>query len=115
MNRPMIPSHDQLVLLHPAIPLIIIHHILHRFIPGIHARLGALHRQRKRIHNIERPVADLAIHEAHDLVLAAGTGVDDHFEERDSGDFHGLKVVRTESVKACVSVMRRKRGKDGLL
>jgi hypothetical protein len=90
----MIPPNHQLILLDSTIPLIVIHHILHRLIPRIHPRLRPLNRQRKRIHDVECSVLDLAVHETHDLVLASGTGVNDHFDERDGGDFHGLEVVR---------------------
>ena len=98
----MIPADDQLILFHSIVTLVVVHHILHRLIPRIHSRLGSLDGQRKGIHDVERAIPDFTIHEAHDFVLPAGTGVDDHLDQCDGRDFYGLKVVRTVSVEgAC--------------
>jgi hypothetical protein len=91
----MIPTNDHLILLHSTIPLIVIDHILHRLVSCIDTRLGPLNGQGERVHDVERSILNLAVHQAHDLVLPAGTSVNDHFDERDGGDFDRLEVMGT--------------------
>jgi hypothetical protein len=66
----VIPPSQHLRLPDLAIRLLVRDHILKGLVPRIDPCFGSLHWKSSSIHDPERPVSDLAIHDPHDLVLS---------------------------------------------
>jgi hypothetical protein len=73
----VVPSNNQLVLPNLLVSILEIDHVLHRCVSGVDTGFGTLDGQGEGIHDDERSILDLADHQAHDLVLPSGSGVDD--------------------------------------
>lgn len=72
----------------------VLNHVLVGIGLGIDPCLGALDGEREGVHDDDGVALALALHEAHDLDVAAGAGVDDHLEQRERGDLGAAEVVR---------------------